>query len=237
MIKKHTLFLVLIPILFSCRYARVPQYLKTNFTSLCYSSQDIEGIEKLKLKGYYIEENIGTKALKGKLYFSNAKDKNTTYTNLIFFENGLCAFGFHNYRDSISDLFEVIKKSNKKHPFYIGPSSMQWGIYNIVNDTIKLKAINRPSLLASTWMAFEEWYKITDTNTIQLIAHRRLNIDVSNEGRGYIPPFEIIDSTIVLPSRIILENNIPNAKYCWLLQKEWFWCDKDEFKKFRKSFR
>ncbi|MBK9285127.1 MAG: hypothetical protein IPM51_12570 [Sphingobacteriaceae bacterium] len=88
----------LVFLLFSCRYTRVPSYLKKEFK---YEPHiDTLAQEKIQLaKGFYrelmIDENMPiTQGLCFKTYYFDSKDsslrENTGYCDIMFFENGLC---------------------------------------------------------------------------------------------------------------------------------------------------
>lgn len=232
--RKTAYLFFLLPLFVSCAHSPVPKYIKKQQFSYCYDEKNT-GIDSLiNIEGYYTEKIIGKNDLFSKVYHSN-REATMDFMNFMFYKNGICVFGFHNYGDSISSLFKEMRKVKEKHYYYKGPTNLYWGVYRIYRDTIKLQVINRPSLMSPTWMAFEEWYKIIDKNTLQLVVHRRLDIDIENQGKDFQHPLEIVDTTKVLPAKFESLEVIPYSEYNWLLKKKWFWCDKQAYKAWRKG--
>jgi len=108
------------------------------------------------------------------------------------------------------------------------------GRYKVFNDTLHIQSVYNPGI-ANTWMAIENWYKIVNNNTVKLIAYRWISYDRENIGRNFSHELIQLESPrtyniIELPVKVQESQN-------WLLKKRWFWCDKKEYKAWKKEMR
>ncbi|OFX29046.1 MAG: hypothetical protein A2X08_11470 [Bacteroidetes bacterium GWA2_32_17] len=113
--------------------------------------------------------------------------------------------------------------------------SRQWkGKYEIYNDTLHFKAINyRP--IANTWRGIEDWFKIISRDTIELVAFRWLIHDNQNLPNNYYPKIIKVE-----PPRSYIARALPievKEKQKWLMKKKWFWCDKEQYKLWKKEMK
>ena len=212
----------------SC-FAHMPRYLKKNFT-YCYEKKCTNIDTLIHIAGYFRESILGENDLIGKVY-DVSKPDTMGFMNFILYKNGMCVFGFHNYEDSLSVLFKELQK-NKNDYFYKG-GPVYWGCYQIYRDTIKLQVTNHPSFMAP-WMVYEEWYKIIDRNTLQPIAYKRLDIDFDDKNKT-IQQMIILNPQKHLPATFFPVKEKPESKYSWILKRKWFWCDKKQFKEWKKK--
>ncbi|MHA4738138.1 hypothetical protein [Dyadobacter sp. MSC1_007] len=126
--------------------------------------------------------------------------------NYIFYEDGL---------------FLTFINDDLKHAF--------WGSYHIVGDTIKSQFFSPPINIA--WGKGEIWFKKNDNNTLQKIGLawerpmsaadiRRFKL-ANKDSHGNLGTF-------------IRSNNLPPPDKSWLLKRKWFWCNKEEYVKWKK---
>lgn len=221
--------IVLIPALLfsSCKliYHTAPKYLK-NYGFTHRYSDTVSGLEtKLNINGYFTINDA-----------LNSGTSYGTYTNMIFFRDGMFISGFHNCCDTSSDhIGKVIpiyldsiniKRKNgiRIYPFYEG---FVWGYYKLCGDTIKVQHIDRPALgeSRSFWYAYEIWFKILDRNTIKEIyiypIHKSKDSDISNFNsykkdwnpvKAYFRPID----------------EIPESDG-WLKYEDWFWDNESKY--------
>jgi hypothetical protein len=99
--------------------------------------------------------------------------------------------------------------------------SFNMGIYNISNDTIWVKYIYIGSAYSG---CVTLGYHILDSNTLNMIFY----------GNCDNPPKPFINTFITSNAKFISFKNLPNPDNMWIKGKAWFWCDKAEFKRWKK---
>lgn len=96
------------------------------------------------------------------------------------------------------------------------------GIYSIHNDTIKVEYI----YIGSTTSGCETvMYKIIDSNTLSRVFYG----DCDN------PPKAFSSSHSVSTAKFIPYDTIPLIDRIWIKEKDWFWCDKEKYKEWKKQ--
>jgi hypothetical protein len=124
----------------------------------------------------------------------------------IFYKNGLVLNTCIGYvMDFQDDLIEDIKDS------FFDVSIGCWGKYKIKNDTITIELIEYPRLGGTSLTKLK----------MKIVNKKKLFVFDTN---GY--PYS--------PDRNITFKNfkkLPSSLNCWLLDKEWFWRDKEVYKK------
>lgn len=239
MLNKLVIFLCLI-ILNAC-YPKVPAYIKKEIKYNPYLFKNNVNMAKGFYRDIRFDNMLDSMKLYDKEFFKNIEDSlikvNAGVTDIIFYKNGICLMGYlgnlNNTRlNGYEELMKDINKKNKSVFFYSG-LSFYWGLYNLLNDTIKIKVIQRNSFIAAKNNAFEQWYKIIDKNTLQPILFKALTKS------DYIKDWNAtvyLDSKYYPPSKFypIKDSNLINPNYCWLLNKKWFWQNKEDYKAWKK---
>jgi len=191
----------------------IPKYISEKFT-YCYDGKDT-GIDSLvKLDGYYVI----AESFKDMGYNSN---KDTSYFNIMFYENGICVFNFFpldNKGRIIDNTFmplffkTIIDERESKEAYYFY-NARGWGRYIIEGDTIKAQCIYRPRAGETTtiWGINEVWYKIMDRTTIIEIPSESLTTATTSL------------KSIYLPARFVPVKEKPTPD-CWLMKEDWFRC-------------
>jgi len=229
----------------SCTYTRVPHYLKEQFK---YSpAEHVNKDTIIQTNGFYRDVvlfNKETISIPCGSFVLTDKDtsikKNMAVLDIMFFTNGLCRRGhlsnLNTQLDSIENLrikTEILrhKKSGRVSSLIAG----EWGLYTTRNDTLKIKVIGRGSLMASSVWAYEKYYRILNHNTLEPL----YCIGLSN---GICPELTNcrfrLDSTFYSNSRFYpLEDLYVEPDYSWLMNKKWFWKNKNEYKAWKRNKR
>lgn len=174
----------------------------------CFSENQISTIP-LKLNGYYVYSDEYISILR-------------------FFNNGFCVEISNIDINSLDSLFNT---NDVKEIFY---NTRNQGIYEIINDTIHVKFIWNPGI-SSTWISHEKWLFLKNNNELDYISFRRLDYDRTNLPDDYYWPimynqpskvYTFEKSSVEIPIHTL-----------WLINKKWFWCNKEEYKKWVKKFK
>jgi hypothetical protein len=200
-------FIVFVLLFTSCGVFFYPGEVKDKLT-YCYDSASKD--LPVKLNGIYVLERPDT---------GNISCIDTLQSSFIFYQDGTVVFNCPIKWLSINSVSSISK------PKIIGGGD--WGIYKFENDTIKAQFLE--PLGGTTWpRKGETWFKILDNTTIQgLYLTYEKTIDASmvkKQKREYIFKFYKLD-------------NIPDSDLSWIKRKKWFWCDKKEFKVWKKQHK
>ena len=107
-----------------------------------------------------------------------------------------------------------------------------WGRYTMHNDTIKAQYIEPPG--GMSWSKTEIWFKIIDRNTIQ-----QLDVDtyvnISHEDSKQNQPSG--GRRTISLGKFIIQEKLPNSDKSWLKKREWFWCDKNQYRAWKKGLK
>ncbi|GAB4450519.1 MAG: hypothetical protein OHK0036_09350 [Bacteroidia bacterium] len=204
---------------------------KKNFT-FCYDPLTDYSHSKLNFKGYYVRvipfERPHYDWKTGKKIGST---KDTIYSNMLFFDNGLFVRRFKqvgcgncDIKSNTEYLWDV--KNNKQPSTDLFYTTFVWGLYKIEGNIVKTQSVNRQSWPNPYWYLVEIGYEITDGNTLVQLYSKDLieNKELSPNSDDTIP-FQFIETNILLPSDT------------WLKGEKWFWCDKEEYKKWKREKR
>jgi hypothetical protein len=127
-------------------------------------------------------------------------------------------------------LNELRTASSKKENFKNGGS--YWGYYKINHDTLRIKVIQRNSLMAGSTDAFEQWYKIIDLQTLKPIYFRSITKETCAEKWG---GEVLIDTTQYRNAKLYeIDENLISPNTNWLINKKWFWKSAEEYKTWKK---
>jgi len=90
-----------------------------------------------------------------------------------------------------------------------------WGMYQINEDTIKARYISCCG--GQTNFIHSLWFKVIDRNTIEQVC--------CFEDKSGIYSTKIF--------KFVPHDSLPVSEESWLLKKKWFWCNKNEWKKYK----
>ncbi|MGY5353443.1 hypothetical protein [Wenyingzhuangia sp. IMCC45467] len=219
---------IIVVLLFSCKtiYNETSEYLKQKGFTYRYSDRnDSKLYEKLNINGYYtINDTL------------NSGDIFGSYTNLMFFPDGMFVSGFHNCCDTVKEIGKVIPSYFKKiinernsglrnYSFY---EDTHWGYYELKGDTIKVQHINVHMIggMTKVWYSSRNWFKIIDKNRIKEIYRypikKMTKLDSLNHEKYYKNRVNLVEAYFVP-----LEN-IPKSDG-WLKYEKWFWENEEDY--------
>ncbi len=207
---------------YSCS-GQVPLPIRKDF-KYCYDPTVNYSQSYIKLNGYYIMKHDPFMIEYHDMQ-SNRKERHqdTTFNNIMFFEDGVFVLGNTKSNRTFYEIDYLKKVEQKKQPesqqFY---NWRYWGIYKIDGDTIKLQYISHQPKFNPYWTLIEVWYKMLDENTLKVVYAK----DYIQENKSHyesIVTLEYIETNIQLPSNT------------WLKKEEWFWCDKEKFRAWKKE--
>lgn len=107
-----------------------------------------------------------------------------------------------------------------------------WGRYIISGDTIKAQFIEPPG--GMSWSMNQIWFKIKDRNHLERLYYGSPENITSEEIMQYHKKQREEKSEISLGQFVPL-NTLPNSDKSWLKKREWFWCDKNKYKAWKKK--
>lgn len=230
-----------IAFLTSCTYTRVPNYLKKQFK---YSPAEHKEISnKININGFYRDlKRLNAPPVPYGSFYLIKEDtsikENRSALDVMLFPNGLCLNTYLGglkkefYADEYYRLKGEITSSNKPGRV-TGFSGANWGIYEVSGDTLKIKVIGRGSLMTSSVWAYENYYKIIDNNTLLPLQSKSLNRD---DCHGIPDCIFKPDSLGCTNSKFYpLQDISIDPNYSWLMNKKWFWKNKEEYKDWKKG--
>ncbi len=172
----------------------------------CYDKKLTNLEQQIRTDGYYsLSYSYQDNSTNEKYYYNK---------RIIFTDNGLYA-----QRDSLD-----FQNSDSEDKLVWAARGTEVGLYNLNDNTIDVKLIRVGS---STSSCISMIFEIIDMNTIKLISGGDCSNFPSN-----------IDSSIFKYSTaefVPSDLGIDPKEGFWLLKKKWFWCDKSEFKKWKKD--
>lgn len=225
-----------------CMYTPIPKYLKKQFNAFSkkenYTDTNLILTNNLYcIKLIYYRSPIYKDTIpilrtidKGKtIKDSLIIGDQITNNNFIFFKNGFCVKVYINEIDKELDKNEHLKTKENKINYHSSIGSC--GLYKLCGDTVKIKVLGRGSYLAGSISATEEWYKILKDKRLKLLSYKDLTVkDVHAPSSG-----SYLDSVKSLSSSFCFIKNIQiTPDSCWLMNKRWFWKDKNEYKEWSK---
>lgn len=106
-----------------------------------------------------------------------------------------------------------------------------WGIYEFFGDTIKIQEIDIPGSMSRT--TSQTWFKIISMDTIKMIySGTKEKVTNKDLNEFAINPLNQCRIFIFRPIRSDID---PNKS--WLIKKRWFWCNKEQYKAWKKEQR
>jgi hypothetical protein len=103
----------------------------------------------------------------------------------------------------------------------------EWGIYRVMDDTIKIRLLYAPQRPYVTW---HTWFLIENTETIKHIISSRI--------------FPITESMLQSEQKKFLDgqkftftqgDSLPDMNLSWFKRCKWLWCDKDAYETWKAS--
>lgn len=156
--------------------------------------------------------------------------------SMIFYTNGMVVspsrlnFSYNNvtFSKDASLFFQGITGDPEAKDSKRFFSSVDCGGYVICGDTIKVQLIHKSYSINDNWSGDEEWYKIIDRNTLQLINWFPVTTnkkELERFKKYYSLPAREIPATNFTPVSIK-----PQPDYFWILKEKWFWCNEQDWK-------
>ena len=179
---------------------------RQNF-KLCYEGLDTGLDTLIDIKGYYPMD----------VTYSDGSSLNNC--KVVFYKDGMF---LHNPQlNNISDFGLDYTKVGKY---------WDWGIYKLSNDTIIGQFLNVSGATSSCESVF---YKIIDSHTIQRIYPQSRNNKIIDDVYDYRSLYHYkfsYSSASFVPFK-----ELPSPDNSLAKSKRWFWCEKAEYKKWKKS--
>lgn len=220
-------FIALIFILMvSCNSNLVPSKIKRNFTT-CYNGEYIRLDTIININGFYraFSERDG--------WGENAVYEHRIDTNEVYFF--LSSDGMFFYNININEKYR--RDRNMSFPY---PSHGK-GCFVINRDTIIAQWIAKYT--QTNFTAWEDRYRVLDKNTLLFLGSKPLHKTSplpatelerrEHKERDFEQVFGrkrvVSDTATFIPLQVVPPSD------CWLKKKKWFWCDKQEWKEYKKA--
>ena len=233
MVRRYEIFLLLLCLSSCSSYFFIPNYIIEGF-DLCYN-KDMQNSTSFNIDGYYRLQRI---KISDGLNKNKTHSPDTSFLNMMFFNDGVFLYNFEdvNFKrreiDPTSNINLYFKEiTNDSIQDVLFRNSFKWGLYKIINDTIKTQITNHPPKIAATWSAWEIWFKVIDENTIIMIDIKPIN--TPENSNNYIKYYQNEAKTVDTATFIHL-SNIPSSD-CWLMKEKWFWCNEKDWKNYMDS--
>ncbi len=137
------------------------------------------------------------------------QEKDTVIHNILLFTDGLFLYNF--------DLEYYQESKANAYGFY-NRGGVDWGVYKLTNDTIYVQTVESPG--GMSWLQSEMMFRIIDSVTLE-----RLQLDLNDNSMRY------------LPAKFVAYADIPDPNKSWIMNKKWFWCNEEAYKKWKKNNR
>ncbi len=210
--------------LFQACVSYVPYRIRKNF-KYCYDPNVNYSQTKIKLNGYYF--------IKNNPYIVEYPDadgnikrviNDTTFNNIMFFQDGVFVMGDTRSDRQFYDMEYLKDVEQKIQPYHDQFYDWYyWGLYQIYGDTIKMQFISHQPFLNPYWVLIEVWYKMNEENTLSVVYAENYTHDNTKSSLNEVVFLEFVETNIILPSD------------SWLKKNEWFWCDKEKFRAWKRS--
>lgn len=205
--KKYALVIISLLLLSSCVFFMVPRDTKDDFIR-CYS---------IKNSNTELDNKI---EIEGIYFPEKSKGRNPSLEELesflpcfIFYENGFCTKN--------PPYVWFLDVNNEDVPSSYFNHGSIWGLYEIIGDTIKAHFIPKPG--AMDCRVEKRSFNIKNDTCLEETIFNGTIIHNSNDNNMYFI-FHHFDS-------------LPNPKKSWIIKKKWFWCNKSEYKRWKKESR
>jgi hypothetical protein len=236
MVKQYLIFILAV-CLNSCG---IPKKIIKEFDSV-YTDTTLNNIP-IKLNGYYSMISRFERPVFNGNNFNSKYEKviDTTYSNTIFFNDGIFISDFENLAHRSDNNYSevdslvrslLLKDKEASESFY---KYWKWGIYKVEDGFVKMKWVNHPPKFNPYWYSYEVWFKILDSNSLKKLCYRQLYLEPKDTNFIYTRDDDSEILTIFMGNENISKLTSAN---CWLKQNEWFWADKKAYKAYMKEYR
>lgn len=113
--------------------------------------------------------------------------------------------------------------------FAVGFKVELWGTYYLSGDTIKTYTQWEPYTSMSTAETYQ-WFKIIDGRTIVRLTGSKEFLTGNNEKKVNL---DSVTDSALYTGHFIPYDSLPDPDKSWIKQYEWFWCDKEAYKKWK----
>jgi hypothetical protein len=154
--------------------------------------------------------------------------------------------GYYSFGDSyishkdLDAIPEIIKSPYNcyfsSHGDFVGSYSTSaggglWGSYIIRHDTIMAQFIEPPG--GMSWSKGEIWFKIIDKKTLRRIGLSNVSMTKTDIEDYKLKKAQEYNTL----GHLTHYSNLPDVNSSWLKKREWFWCDKYQYRKWRKGLK
>ncbi len=185
-------------------------------TSYCYHDKPENIASKLNLNGYYSEQEVITY----NVGFPSKQVIDTAIRNYIFYPDGIVLYGFK----------EELNKKRNGSVYKGGDHSQFWGRFIVSNDTIKAHFI--VGTLSGPPNKAYAWFTIKKTTAVKKICFK---------WGEPITPLDVINykdrAKHISEATFVHYDNLPDPNLSWIKKKKWFWCDKKQYKIWKKEMK
>lgn len=157
-------------------------------------------------------------------YQSISYSKDTFFVDIMFYPDGTFLFNFYNKKGFLSynEYFSDITRNGPSDWFYF---AHWWGVYSVVDDTIKTQFLFHPGHFVP-WWGGQRWFLIKDKNTLQLIFSDGL-FDLTERDR------ELGEIAVKTASDVVFHplESIP-PPYAWFKKNKFFWRNEADWRNY-----
>ena len=187
-----------------------PRDLKNSFQKegFCFNDKNTGLDTMIKLNGYYEFDYEFPSTHKETI---NGKLKSSF--GILFFANGFALNNFFNTQKG-----------------FLGAAAT----YSIRNDTIRI--LNTCGRGCQLNRAEYSWLRVINNEKLEYLAFSYVDTLSGNEMNEFKKKL-IIDGESYTNGRFIKLDSLPDQQSFWIKKKKWFWCDENEYKNWKKSYR
>ncbi|GAA4439036.1 hypothetical protein GCM10023091_20650 [Ravibacter arvi] len=106
----------------------------------------------------------------------------------------------------------------------------QWGSYTVEGDTIRMLVVESPG--NTSWLSDEYTFKIENKESIRLVSVSSPDY-AENGALNYLTNGTHISEA----GRFYPSDTLPDPDKSWLKHRKWYWCDKDQYKTWKKEYK
>ncbi len=219
------LFLICAMIFVSCSQFETASRYRKNFT-YC-NKGEYTGLDTvINIKGVYLTTTISESYNN----YYKAYRMDTLYDAIIFWADGTAGSIAGMAPNLYQSYFDKIIRKGRDNYFY---KKSSWGNYRIAGDTIKVQYLYVPLFLSlnDSWSGVENCFRISKKNTLESLPMMSKALD-----RYYKDTPEAKENRKNAKKEIytfVPVERIPPPN-CWLKKKKWFWCNKEDWKEYKK---
>ncbi len=144
-------------------------------------------------------------------YIGKTSTDKVVVNSILFFKDGSLAFNVH-----VGGLFY---DEDRLHKYGT------WGTYSVKDDTLTIQTVNHNFF--SSFCLEGKYLILNDTTLKELYTKDLVSKTVQLNDITKNPYY-------ILPLNFKKKENKPDS-LCWLKEKRWFWCNKEQYKKWKKE--